>query len=118
MEKKRLTVAELIAACAAIALSFAAVLASEYAYGNISIGLAATLGICLVWVIYDAARLGGWWEKFLNCLTKPPTCKCGGTKFRHPSWWKPEISYVLCLGSSQESPPPPPQECVDCGELQ
>ena len=71
MEKKKLTIAEIFLAGATIALSFAAVLASEYIYGNISIGLAVALLICLIWIVYDAARLGGWWEKFLNCLTKP-----------------------------------------------
>lgn len=83
MERKKLTITEIVAAFAAIALSFAAVFASEYVFGNISIGLAVALGICLVWIIYDAVRLGRWWKKIQPWLTRPEKCwKCGDTEFR------------------------------------
>lgn len=81
MERKKLTITEIVAAFAAIVLSFVAVFASEYIFGNIFIGLAVALGICLVWVIYAAVRLGGWWKKIQPWLTGTEKCwKCGGTE--------------------------------------
>ena len=59
---------------------------------------------------------------FKDWLNKPSVCrKCGGTRFRIPAWWKPEMSRgLLSFGVSeslQEFSSPPPQECANCGEL-
>lgn len=62
-------------------------------------------------------------EKIMKWATKPVVCrKCGGEKFRLPSWWNPEMSNsFLPYGGSENTcglPSIPPQECANCGELQ
>jgi hypothetical protein len=54
-------------------------------------------------------------------LNKSPVCKkCGGTEFKLPNGWTPDISYnLLCLRNMDnmaELPFPLPKECADCGE--
>lgn len=61
-------------------------------------------------------------RRFMKWVTAPPTCKkCGGTEFRPPSWWKPEMSFdsfsLKGAGDWCRLPLLPPQECVNCGEL-
>jgi len=128
MEKKKVEVAKIALTGAAIILAFAAVLASEYMYGDISIGLAVALGICLISVIFDAARLGGWREKIWKWPTEPDKCSnCGGTEFesvpvpKQMLWWGCDPWHNCRFngigGGDLSFPFPLPRRCKGCGEI-
>lgn len=67
----------------ALAVALGGIFVSEYYRGDYALGaLAASIGIVILWILYDAAGQRGWWGKIRNFLSDDRCNFCGGHEYQ------------------------------------